>query len=1070
MYSTPPPDYGKFDLAKIRAASRGLMLLAVVLGILLAWHSQSQAQSSSDTVTTIRVGQTVSGSVSRSGETDFYSVPLLPGRTYRIEVALDTLGDSVLELWSPTGVKVEENDDISDSNRGSRLYYTAAHRGLYTIRVKGYSSSDTGSYRLSVRESQVPVNAEISVGDNVSGQLNSGEEYDGFAVTLQAGTSYRIETTLGTLGDSILTLYGPAGDQVANNDDINVDTNLASRIDYTPTHTGTHEIHVSGYGDATGSYRLSVQRHSPSVTTIRVGQTVSGSVSGSGETDFYSVPLLPGRTYRIEVTLGTLGDSVLELWSPTGVKVEENDDISDSNRGSRLHYTAAHRGLYTIRVKGYSSNDRGSYRLSVHESQVRVDSEISVGDNVSGQLNSGEEYDGFAVTLQADTAYRIEVSLGTLNDSVLKLYDPSGNKVREDDDSGPGRGSRIDYTPTRSGTYEIRVEGYSSNDTGSYRLSVQTRSQSGDGRGSDRGDDSSSGSVTTIRVGRTVSGNVASANETDRYAVRLQAGTAYRIEVTLNSLDDSVLKLYSPSGSKVDEDDDSGPGRGSRIDYTPTRTGTHEIHVEGYSSSDTGTYRLSVQTQGTADPPTPVPNPSRTIRVGQTLSGSLDSRGEQDRFTVSLQNRKAYRIEVSLGSLDDSVLKLYSPSGSKIAENDDGGTGRGSLINYTATSSGTYTIVVEGHSRSDEGSYQLSVQLPSQAFGCQGPTSGNAKDCGDLRVGRNRLGELIGSSNYHIYHMTLQAGTRYRIEVELNSLNRADLDLVYDVDSKTKESATDDGDTAILDYTPTQSGDYTLYLQGYRSSGTYTISLETRGTAAPPTPRPTRTPSPTPTPRPNPSRTIQVGQTLSGSLDSYNEQDRFTVSLQNRKAYRIEVSLGSLDDSVLKLYSPSGSKIAENDDGGTGRGSRIDYTATSSGTYTIIVEGHSGSDEGSYQLSVQLPSQYALCQGPTGGGNTKTCNIQVGQTMSGDLIGSGNHHLYLMTLQAGTAYRIEVSLNSLSGAGLELIHGTQTVAEDWGSSTVTLDYTPTSSGAYDLLLEGYGSNDTGTYTISLETR
>ena len=297
-----------------------------------------------------------------------------------------------------------------------------------------------------------------------------------------------------------------------------------------------------------------------------------------------------------------------------------------------------------------------------------------------------------------------------MGDSVLALRDSSGREVAADDDSGPGFASRIDYTASRSGTYTIEVRGHSSS-TGTYRLSVSQA----DVPPTPTYTPTPPPEDTAIGVGQTLSGNIGSRGEEDRFTVSLQAGTRYRIEVLLNSLGDSVLTLRDPSGREVAADDDSGPGYASRIDYTAQRSGTYTIEVRGHSSS-TGTYRLSVSRADVPPTPTytPTPPPEDTaIGVGETLSGNIGSRGEEDRFTVSLRAGTRYRIEVLLNSLSDPVLNLYNPSGREVASNlvEDSSRGIDSFvhyIDYTAPSAGTYTIKVRGFLDST-GSYRLSV-------------------------------------------------------------------------------------------------------------------------------------------------------------------------------------------------------------------------------------------------------------------------------------------------------------------------------------------------------------------------
>ena len=79
-----------------------------------------------------------------------------------------------------------------------------------------------------------------------------------FSFQAAAGTTYTCTTTLGTLRNSILYLYGSNGKtQLAMNDDYG--GSPASRIVWTAAAGGTYYIEAAGYGNYTGAYMLTVQ-------------------------------------------------------------------------------------------------------------------------------------------------------------------------------------------------------------------------------------------------------------------------------------------------------------------------------------------------------------------------------------------------------------------------------------------------------------------------------------------------------------------------------------------------------------------------------------------------------------------------------------------------------------------------------------------------------------------------------------------------------------------------------------------------------------------------------------------
>lgn len=110
--------------------------------------------------------------------------------------------------------------------------------------------------------------------------------------------------------------------------------------------------------------------------------------------------------------------------------------------------------------------------------------------------------------------------------------------------------------------------------------------------------------------------------------------------------------------------------------------------------------------------------------------------------------------------------------------------------------------------------------------------------------------------------------------------------------------------------------------------------------------------------------TIAVGASIANAIETVGDHDWYKVTLTAGQKVTIAVNLGTLEDSFLYLRDASGSVIASNDDGGGGRGSRLVFTAPTTGTYYIDVSAwvNDGSDTdytatGSYTLSV---SNYVL--------------------------------------------------------------------------------------------------------------
>lgn len=102
------------------------------------------------------------------------------------------------------------------------------------------------------------------------------------------------------------------------------------------------------------------------------------------------------------------------------------------------------------------------------------------------------------------------------------------------------------------------------------------------------------GTAATIEVGETLSSELESGNDEDWFALDLNAGQTVRIDVGDGSLDDSVIVIRNEDGRIVGQDDDSGAEFWSSAVFYSETDQTIYISVQGYDSSETGTYDVSV--------------------------------------------------------------------------------------------------------------------------------------------------------------------------------------------------------------------------------------------------------------------------------------------------------------------------------------------------------------------------------------------------------------------------------------------------------------------------------------------
>ena len=629
----------------------------------------------------------------------------------------------------------------------------------------------TGSYRLSVTEvvddylDDEATEGSVDVGGSATGTVDFWGDRDWFAVTLEAGTSYRIDlegasTGQGTLADPYLrSIRNARGDDLDGTFNDHGGEGRNSRVYFSPGADGTYYIVASGDGNELGTYTLSVaegaQVEPPAsvsepagedfpadATTsgsVLVGESVRGRIDRNGDRDWFAVTLEAGTNYRIDLEgrdsrVGTMRNPELfGIYRPDGSLVSGR---TGSNQGTqandRAFYQPETSGEYYLCVSHGGPYDRptGTYRLSVKEvedddysAETDTAGTVEVGGRATGKIETPHDHDWFAVTLEGGTRYWIDLARGSPSSERLSIpylrgvYDADGTLVEDTATVGIARGgawghytARLAFVPETSGDYYIAAGG-AYRYTGTYRLSVNEDDYSAD-----------TDTTGTVTVGGSATGNIEVSGESDWFAVTLEAGTRYRIDLEGSSTDAGTLRnpylggVYDADGDLIRRrtwDNDGGDGRNARIDFLPETSGEYYISANPHSWY-TGTYRLSVSE--TEDDYSANTATTGTVEVGGSATGNVGFRGDRDWFAVTLEADKRYRFDLEgsptgQGTLPDPyLLSIRDAHGAAQpgTSNDDGGEGTNSRVHFTPAEAGTYYVVASAY-RDDTGTYTLSV-------------------------------------------------------------------------------------------------------------------------------------------------------------------------------------------------------------------------------------------------------------------------------------------------------------------------------------------------------------------------
>ena len=446
------------------------------------------------------------------------------------------------------------------------------------------------------------------------------------------------------------------------------------------------------------------------------------------------------------------------------------------------------------------------------------------------------------------------------------------------------------------------------------------------------------------------------------------------------------------------------------------------------------------------------------LTLGRQMTVEIPSEGAD--YTLSL--RAGQRIEAILRSGDfDAYQQLFSADelDLAVASNDDGiAESTDSRLIFTPTTSGTYILRASSLNFEDNGTATLKVS----EIATREPRAGR------LALGRNvsgRLGDNSGETDegrrYDPYRIQLSQGERVAL-----TLKSDDFDSYLTIGRRTNgvfeelafnDDGGGDGLNSYLVFTAPQSGEYEVRASGLGSSdsGRYEIKAE----QGPPRPLSTQ---------------ISVGDTVDGEINDKSSANlsgglSAYYNFEGRAGQLYEITLNSDDfDTFVEVFDANDISLGSDDDSNGDLNSRLVFTPTINGTYTIEARAFS-SGTGDFELklvTVEPPPP------PT--------PIAIGLKIEGELTdadaslgGQERYDAYSVQLEAGQ--RIQVVLTSGDfdtvldiGKDDTAFEALESDDDGLGEGTNSrLKFKPETSGTYIIRARGFSGPSRGAYEIEV---
>jgi len=869
--------------------------------------------------------------------------------------------DPALTLTGTTGTVLK-----TDAGTVSAYVEVAAPTtGTYTVTVSELNNNTTGDYRLHFDKAPNPGLATdpadgdgkvLTPNSTTTAAIGTVGDIDLYSFTAAVGDRIILSMGEGAAAtptfDPYLALYSPTGTQVTSDATV-----TSAYIEVTATTAGTYSVLArENNDDTTGDYRLHFEQlpFAGNATdpadgdgrTLASNVSVGGAIGTIGDLDLYTFTANQGDRIILSIGEGSAAtatfDPYMELLSPTGAVLTSDARVSSAY----IEVTAATSGTFGVLVRELNNNTTGDYRIYFDKApHTGAATDPADGDGKVLTPNSttsaaiGSVGDLDLYTFSAAAGDRIVLSMGEGSaatatfDPYLALYGPAGNQITTD--AGVAS-AYIEVTATVAGTYTVLALENNNDTTGDYKLYFEKAPFAGNAT------DPADGDGKTLAPNSTTTAAIGAVGDLDLYTFTAAAGDRIVLSMGEGSAAtatfDPYLELFNPSGGVVQT---SAGVASAFIEVTAATAGTYTVLARENNDDTTGDYRLYFEKLPfTGNATDPADNQGKSLISDTTTTAAIGAVGDLDLYTFTAAVGDHVVLSMGEGAAAtatfDPSMTLYGPTGAVL---DSNAGPVSAFVEFTATTAGTYGVLIRENNDDTTGDYRLHF--------VKVPFAGNPQDPADGD------GQALSS----------------------NQAVSAAIGTIGDLDLYTFTAAL--GDSFILTAGDTSGTAFTPYLAVYLPNGTMTafdagaagasvslLKVTTAGTYCVLVRDNTDTlagnyalhfvkiPGPQPVdPADQDGGALVSGQSTSasitvGDLDAYT----FTLAAGGSAVIRANEIGSTAFAPLLDVFGPTGALVGSN----TGAASAIVTltNVTAAGTYTIIVHDSGDDAVGQYALAI----------------------------------------------------------------------------------------------------------------------
>lgn len=410
------------------------------------------------TSATIALGETVSGLIDDSSDSDWFRVTLNAGENVRFEAAYTdgSVSNPSVFIYASNG------SFVTGENGGVNVIPTES--GDYYVGVIGSANNGVQAYDLIARYTPQDIAgdtstaATIAADEIVEGVIHFENDEDWFQFDYLVGETLRFDLEVLSRNGSILEFYDQSG--------FSVDVDISSGTTFfTSAIDGPFFASVSVSGSGTPSYILEsssaatdVAGDSSTTSSLNIGGSATGIINFFDDEDWFRFDASLGQAIDFEIVLADAGRYLdLELYNSSGQRI-------NSSSNNSLLFVAETTDSYFVSV-GENGNGFRDYEIFASEvlddfaGNASTEGVIAGGETLDFVFEYREDVDWFELSGNDGDVLRLSIE-GLSRSADFSIVDESGNVVSDNYYNSTLEQEFIDFAVSSETDYFLRVSPY----------------------------------------------------------------------------------------------------------------------------------------------------------------------------------------------------------------------------------------------------------------------------------------------------------------------------------------------------------------------------------------------------------------------------------------------------------------------------------------------------------------------------------------------------------------------------------------------------------------------------------